>query len=99
MVCSLTCKFKVADIVPVHTLDMEVLHKTLKDVIFGLEQIGYRFVNDNHVHILKWIRNHWTNQKNDQASFYFPDIETDRARPKRMQTASVPTVIELHSNE
>ncbi|XP_040069513.1 uncharacterized protein LOC115308222 [Ixodes scapularis] len=41
----LKCKFKeVAHIVPVHRLDAELLHKMLKDVICGLEKIGYRVV-------------------------------------------------------
>ncbi|KAH8028420.1 hypothetical protein HPB51_016533 [Rhipicephalus microplus] len=45
MVRSLTCKFKeVAHIVPVHRLDAEFLHKMLKNVICGLEKIGYRVV-------------------------------------------------------
>ncbi|KAH7937647.1 hypothetical protein HPB49_014092 [Dermacentor silvarum] len=52
MVCSLTCKFKeVAHIVPVHRLEAEYLHKTLKDVMCGLEKIGYRVacvVSDNN---------------------------------------------------
>ncbi|KAH7965084.1 hypothetical protein HPB49_003298 [Dermacentor silvarum] len=42
---SLTCKFKeVAHIVPVHILEAQFLHKTLKDVICGLEKIGCRVV-------------------------------------------------------
>lgn len=45
MVRSLKCKFKeVAHIVPVHRLDAEFLHKMLKDLICGLEKIGYRVV-------------------------------------------------------
>ncbi|XP_042148884.1 uncharacterized protein LOC121046653 [Ixodes scapularis] len=45
MVRSLKCEFKeVAHIVPVHRLDAEFLHKMLKDVICGLEKIGYRVV-------------------------------------------------------
>lgn len=40
---SLTYKFKeVAHILPVHRLDAEFLHKTLKDVTCRLERIGYR---------------------------------------------------------
>lgn len=76
---------------------MEFLHKTLKDVICGLEEIGYRVVSDNPVHILKFIRNDWINQKNDRVCFYFPDIQTDGAQPQRMQTASFATIRELHS--
>lgn len=52
MVRSVTCKFKeVAHIVPVHRVEAEFLQKTLKDVICGLEKIGYRVmcvVSDNN---------------------------------------------------
>ncbi|KAH7974758.1 hypothetical protein HPB49_019200 [Dermacentor silvarum] len=54
MVRSVTCKFKeVAHIVPVHRVEAEFLQKTLKDVICGLEKIGYRVMcivsNNNSV--------------------------------------------------
>ncbi|KAH7960656.1 hypothetical protein HPB49_022066 [Dermacentor silvarum] len=49
---NVTCKFKeVAHIVPVHRVEAEFLQKTLKDVICGLEKIGYRVmcvVSDNN---------------------------------------------------
>ncbi|KAH7987057.1 hypothetical protein HPB52_024547 [Rhipicephalus sanguineus] len=49
----LTCKFKeVAHIVPVHRVEAEFLQKTLKEVVCGLEKIGYRVmcvVRDNSV--------------------------------------------------
>ncbi|XP_077489629.1 uncharacterized protein LOC144100614 [Amblyomma americanum] len=52
MIQSVACPFKeVAHIVPVHKADGEFLHNLLKDVICGLENIGYRVlcvVSDNH---------------------------------------------------
>lgn len=52
MVQGVACSFKeVAHIVPVHKADGEYLHKLLKDVVCGLENIGYRVlcvVSDNH---------------------------------------------------
>lgn len=43
IVQSLSCKFEeVAHVVPVHNADAEFLHKLLRDVIRGLEKIGYR---------------------------------------------------------
>ncbi|XP_077551220.1 LOW QUALITY PROTEIN: uncharacterized protein LOC144164833 [Haemaphysalis longicornis] len=45
MVQSLTSKFKeVAHIVPVRSADGKFLHEVLKEVIFGLEKIGYKVV-------------------------------------------------------
>ncbi|KAH9383600.1 hypothetical protein HPB48_025254 [Haemaphysalis longicornis] len=100
MVRMLTCIFKeVAHIVLVHNLDAEFLHNTLKDVVCWLEEIGYRVVSLNPVHVLKCIRNYWINQKNDHVCFYFPGIQTDETQPQRMQIASFATTRELHSKE
>lgn len=45
MVQSFTCQFKeVAHVVPVHIAEPEFLHKVLRDIICGLEKIGYRVV-------------------------------------------------------
>lgn len=52
MVQSLTCQFKgVAHIVPLHRADAEFLHNLVRDIICGLENIGYRViavVSDNN---------------------------------------------------
>lgn len=52
MVQSIKCQFKeVAHVVPVHGANAEFLHKLLRDVICGLEKIGYRVmcvVTDNN---------------------------------------------------
>lgn len=81
MVRSLTCKFKeVAHIVPVHRLDAEFLHKMLKNVICGLEKIGYRVVcvvSDNNS-VNRKAMSHFESTPSNNIVYQHP---SDPARP------------------
>ncbi|KAG0418297.1 hypothetical protein HPB47_004972 [Ixodes persulcatus] len=81
MVRSLKCKFKeFAHIVPVHRLDAEFLHKMLKDVICGLEKIGYRLacvVSDNNS-VNRNAMSHFESPASNRIVYQHP---SDPARP------------------
>ncbi|XP_075726174.1 uncharacterized protein LOC142767818 [Rhipicephalus microplus] len=71
---------EVAHIVPVHRLDAEFLHKMLKNVICGLEKIGYRVVcvvSDNNS-VNRKAMSHFESTPSNRIVYQHP---SDPARP------------------
>lgn len=53
----------------------------------------------NTVHLLKWIRNNWVNQKNSDNCLYYPHFDSYDKRNKRLEGTSFTTLRKLHEAE